>query len=559
MKATTIVLISMVLTLPLSLKGQDFYSRYKEAQKNEREAYSTELQKMRELLQSSNPLRMKEYKKLENERRTKEYEKYITRYEGQKLYFVIDGSNKINTYYWINDSDTQNGINFKPVFNDTFIIQIDTSLVVNPQSPYYVCTEVQKEPLKLCLLEDKKVIVATASFIDNGEDILKITTDVGTITKKIPTSVITDAMLDEILPEINSEYQKKKAAHIAAEAERIRVEAERKAREEAEQLRIAAERKAAEERAEDERKKTEYEREQARLSAIEQTKERIAFYSNHYKLKIQQLRHYHGVMTWPQWLGNLIDSDHIRDIKGDYYYYENDDDLRVPHGLFTVSYFYHGYDYEIKGSFNHGYREGSWTIKAKDRSGKYVTDNLCQFQYKNGVLDGKFVFKTPIISSFSDAVSCSFVNGIVSGTVTIRSFLVDIWAYRTLQGNVNVKGNPHGLWKESYVYPKNDGIPREVTRLYYDGCLVYRRETDLSTGDISYTYQVSDIIKKPSDISIIRNVGIYYVDIGGVKYPIIKSSLDKYHLPMPGILFILCPDIHRWNVMFGPVGAEGGF
>jgi len=214
----------------------------------------------------------------------------------------------------------------------------------------------------------------------------------------------------------------------------------------------------------------------------------------------QTIKKYSGQMSEPVWIAEFFELGN-RDINGYYSYYEDERENRIIHGDFFISYDASIYKLrpEIHGSFSHGKRDGKWIIRAKSKNGKYVNNYLYQFEYSDGVLNGPFYFHNAVTGSEIEIVG-HFVNGLIAGKVTVKQH----WdhgekGFTLVEGNVNKKGNPHGIWTEKDVWGK--AIPKEITRLYYDGNLVYRREKDLSSGRIVYTYSAFDEIRTPADIT----------------------------------------------------------
>lgn len=245
----------------------------------------------------------------------------------------------------------------------------------------------------------------------------------------------------------------------------------------------------------------------------------------------QTIKKYSGQMSEPVWIAEFFEFAN-RDINGYYSYYEDERENRIIHGDFFISYDASIYKLrpEIHGSFRHGKRDGKWIIRAKSRDGKYVNNYLYQFEYSDGVLNGPFNFHNAVIGSGIEIVG-HFVNGLIAGKVTIKQH----WdhgekGFTLVEGNVNKKGNPHGIWTEKDVWGK--AIPKEITRLYYDGNLVYRREKDLSSGRIVYTYSAFDEIRTPADITKIFDTiinGKECVKVG-------KKICSKEKTPSPNIL-----------------------
>lgn len=227
----------------------------------------------------------------------------------------------------------------------------------------------------------------------------------------------------------------------------------------------------------------------------------------------QTIKKYSGQMSKPEWISELFEEGTPYDINGFYSYYEDERECRIIHSDFFICYkaseVLLGVDkYEVRGSFSYGKRVGKWEMKAKLRNGKYAQDYLYQFSYRDGVLNGPFRF---VFSGFE--IIGKFSNGIIAGKVIIKQY----WGknYIQLEGLVNDKGNPHGVWTEKEISEK--AIPKDITRLYFDGNLVYRKEKDLSSGNIVYTYSVSDEIRVPADTAKISDTiikGKEYVKVG---------------------------------------------
>ena len=248
----------------------------------------------------------------------------------------------------------------------------------------------------------------------------------------------------------------------------------------------------------------------------------------------QNVKTYNGQMTKPEWIAELFHCE--GGINGSYSYYEDEEENRILHGAFKVSYNTMCIDgrslIEISGSYNHGKRNGHWTIKDKNRkTGKENPYYYYDFNYKDGTLDGKISFRDD-----GHEMIGKFVNGILSDTVLFRTYS-PFGTSKSIKGKVNIEGVPHGVWVEKNEY--KDAVPMETTRLYYNGCLVYRREKDLSSGIRTYTYQVSDKIKTPSDLNKIHDTtidGVKYVNVGGVICGVEDGYYDPDHFFSFGLI-----------------------
>lgn len=228
----------------------------------------------------------------------------------------------------------------------------------------------------------------------------------------------------------------------------------------------------------------------------------------------QNVKTYNGQMTKPEWIAELFHCE--GGINGSYSYYEDEEENRILHGAFKVSYNTMCIDgrslIEISGNYSHGKRNGHWTIKDKNRkTGKDNPYYYYDFNYIDGTLEGNIAFRDD-----GHEMTGKFVNGILSDTVLFRTYS-PFGTSKSIKGRVNVEGVPHGVWVEKNEY--KDAVPMETTRLYYNGCLVYRREKDLSSGKITYTYQISNLVRIPSDMNKIQDTtidGVKYVNVGGV-------------------------------------------
>lgn len=259
----------------------------------------------------------------------------------------------------------------------------------------------------------------------------------------------------------------------------------------------------------------------------------------------QNVKTYNGQMTKPEWIAELFDCE--GGINGSYSYYEDEEENRILHGAFKVSYNTMCLDgrslIEISGSYNHGKRNGHWIIKDKNRkTGKDNPYYYYDFNYKDGALDGKIAFRDD-----GHEMAGKFVNGTLSDTVLFRTYS-PFGTSKSIKGMVNLEGVPHGVWVEKNEY--KDAVPMETTRLYYNGCLVYRREKDLSSGKITYTYQVSEKIKTPSDLNKIQDTtidGVKYVNVGGV----ICGAKEGYYDPNDFFHFrLIYKAIRNWCMTF---------
>jgi hypothetical protein len=259
----------------------------------------------------------------------------------------------------------------------------------------------------------------------------------------------------------------------------------------------------------------------------------------------QNVKTYNDQMTKPEWIAELFHCE--GGINGSYSYYEDEEENRILHGAFKVSYNTMCIDgrslIEISGSYNHGKRNGHWAIRDKNRkTGKDNPYYYYDFNYKDGSLDGKIAFRDD-----GHEMAGKFVNGTLSDTVLFRTYS-PFGTSKSIKGRVNLEGVPHGVWVEKNEY--KNAVPMETTRLYYNGCLVYRREKDLSSGKITDTYQVSDKIKTPSDLNKIHDTtidGVKYVDVGGI----ICGVKEGYYDPNDFFHFrLIYKAIENWCMTF---------
>ena len=286
----------------------------------------------------------------------------------------------------------------------------------------------------------------------------------------------------------------------------------------------------------------------------------------------QTLKKYNGQITKPDWLTDMFADDYYEPdvVNGTYTYYENEAEERIIHGNFKIIY----YDnVEIQGSYNNGKRDGLWTKKKKLKNGNYDTKYLVSLRYKNGVLDGPF---TIILPYYLIEINGSFSDNLMCGKLTIRTQCV------VVSGLINKNGNPHGVWIEKYLSDKV--VPKDITRLYDDGYLLYRREKDLSSGKIKYTYSISDNIRTPADTIKVNDTivyGVTCVNVGGVlccrnrdenpssccSYEddfCTNNGLNSYNhngdlwgvCTNNGILWKIYPTINNWCVKFDPERCE---
>ena len=452
------------------------------------------------------------------------------------------------------------------------LYSLSDTIIVRKELKYYICTEVypvrefdryeKPDALAMKLFDgrnDNPVLVYRNGYCgplhyeghgyDGGVTSITVRSNVGILQTTMPEAFVTDIELDSIAFVLQKQYSEKLALKRKQETEaaaaREKAEAEaaaarEKARAEAarEKARAEAERMKAEDDAENEKEK-------ARSFAINQTKQQIAYMSDHYELKAQNCKSYSGNMSVPKWLDGLFISPFV--ITGTYCYYEDDDEVRIPHGQFIVTYatsVLTGVSrYEIKGRFKHGFRDGLWTIKAKNANDEYLNDFLYQFQYTDGLLNGDFVF---IISKdyHHEEIKGTFADGRLTVPVCImKSELLDL-GFTLFEGTVNDKGLPHGVWKEANIYSVN--APTKCERLYYNGCLVYRRKKDESTGEITYTEKISEEIIKPADFDKIKRISTYTAEINGVRYSIVEGENDLYI--DDSVFCQIYPAMNEWKV-----------
>lgn len=264
----------------------------------------------------------------------------------------------------------------------------------------------------------------------------------------------------------------------------------------------------------------------------------------------QNVKTYNGQMTKPDWIAELFDCE--GGIKGSYSYYEDEEENRILHGAFKVSYNTRCLDgrslIEISGNYNHGKRNGHWTIKDKNRkTGKDNSYYYYDFNYKDGTLNGKIAFRDD-----GHEMAGKFVNGTLSDTVLFRTYFPFVGTSESIKGRVNLEGVPHGEWVEKDE--DKNAVPMEITRLYYNGCLVYRRKKDLSSGKITYTYQISDLVRSPSDLNKIHDTiidGVKYIDVAGLICGIkTESSEPNDFVSFSTLLDEIYPAIKSWNIKF---------
>lgn len=264
----------------------------------------------------------------------------------------------------------------------------------------------------------------------------------------------------------------------------------------------------------------------------------------------QNVKTYNGPMTKPEWIAELFFCE--SGINGSYSYYEDEEENRILHGIFKVSYSTVGCVdatslIEICGNYNHGKRNGHWTIKDKNLiTGKENPYYYYDFIYKDGLLNGKFSFRD---NGYGYEMTGKCVNGTLSDTVLFRKYYP--FGSVSFKGKVNKEGLPHGIWVEKNEY--KGAVPMETRRLYYNGYLVYRREKDLSSGKIKYTYQISNSISIPSDLDKIQDTtidGVKYVDVGGIICGIDTNS-GRSGRSNDFLLFNdIYPAIQNWNMEF---------
>ncbi|MBR4367724.1 MAG: hypothetical protein IKP52_00275 [Prevotella sp.] len=181
----------------------------------------------------------------------------------------------------------------------------------------------------------------------------------------------------------------------------------------------------------------------------------------------QIAKKYSGQMSKPEWIAELFEYS-PDNFSGYYSYYEDKDEKRINHGAFQVNYKTGELgikQYEIKGSYSHGKRDGKWIMKAMLVNGKYAGNYLYQFNYKNGVLDGPFQIYSPETEEVE--MFGQFANGVLTGKVTIKQHAWLGKGYIQIEGSVNSKGNPHGIWTEKEISEK--AVPKDITEL---GCSI---------------------------------------------------------------------------------------
>ena len=268
----------------------------------------------------------------------------------------------------------------------------------------------------------------------------------------------------------------------------------------------------------------------------------------------QTIKKYSGQMSKPEWIKELFEYSSQHGYNGYYSYYEDEEEKRIIHGIFQVNYKTGEVNgvrqYEIRGSFCHGKRDGKWIMKALLLNGKYARNYLYQFNYTNGILNGPFQIYAPDTEDVE--MLGHFSNGIITGKVTVKQHAWLGKGYIQIEGRVNSNGNPHGIWTEKEISDK--AIPKDVTRLYYDGNLVYRREKDLSSGTIEYTQKISDKIKTAADSVLITDTiinGKDYVNVAGIICSKdTMASSDIYSIISTSRISAIYPFIKSWKTSF---------
>lgn len=262
----------------------------------------------------------------------------------------------------------------------------------------------------------------------------------------------------------------------------------------------------------------------------------------------QNIKTYNGPMSEPDWLTDLIDDEYTWNCKGSYSYYEDAQENRIIHGKFSMNYVWFN-SVNITGSYTHGRRNGLWTMKIIGDDNVKVIKQYT-FQYKNGVLNGPFSYK-----SDDRTITGTFSNGIMSGTY--KDIYVCLGGGNiTESGLLDSEGRPHGVW--TAVRRGGEYAPYDETILYYHGCIVFSRKKDLSSGKITNDIQISPTIQTSSDILKIHDTiidGSGFVNVGGVICSIVHRSrawmsehpLDKIY-----------PNIKNWDVEFVRITSNSG-
>ena len=361
--------------------------------------------------------------------------------------------------------------------------------------------------------------------------------------------------LESLRTQLQITYSSAWCAYRKEEAAKAKREEESRLRRE--EARVAWEnykKKVEQQKAEEEAKKKQLE-EEARMAAEAEEKKREEKAKFIAGLDEKSLKTYSGKMTsTPNWIEDIVKAHgSLNVISGTYSYFsiiEDDEEERIPHGQFLVicstsDYSMRKYTYEIKGQFNRGKRDGVWTIKAKNNKGEYPYDNY-KFQYKNGVLNGDFCFKLGIMDELQRSnVSGTFLNGKLT-SISIKD--AEDWGpyglrrSSSITGDVNDKGNPHGKWTKKY-----ESDPRQISYLFYDGCLLYERIKDESTGDVQYKYQASQQIGRPSDLEKVHSIDFNSIGIEGEKYSKLYVEKDLWNV-CTNLVKVIYPGFSDWCV-----------
>jgi len=225
----------------------------------------------------------------------------------------------------------------------------------------------------------------------------------------------------------------------------------------------------------------------------------------------QEMKQYDGEMNLPKDLYHLQgfmgygrfsfnDENHQMKGTGKYSYYVNADDDRVKHGPFKFIFKYgYGCNIEISGTYSHGKKDGSWTVKEviTNKDVKRVEQQNLTITYSNNLPNGAFkLIKSEGNGKYT--ITCNLVNGLVIGDVSNRFIRDNI--DRELSGKVGEDGLPMGIWTVT-----DRGSIKVVQKRYYmNGALIYIDERDDSNGEKKVLFSTFPDMK-PADIDSIKN------------------------------------------------------
>ena len=236
------------------------------------------------------------------------------------------------------------------------------------------------------------------------------------------------------------------------------------------------------------------------------------FFAN--SVSSQIIHHYEGNIKLPEDLhefGGFIDGFNPIG-KGSYEYYENEDETRVKHGKFLVSFEKYSFKREITGSYKDGKKNGVWVIRdIITEKTNYAKHCEMSITFEDDIFHGPCKYVKNVANN-KFIIICSFEKGRLAGDLTIEH--VDKWKKgitNYINGTIGTSGLPEGIWN----IKQKGGIEITQKRLYLYGGLIAAEEQDFSTGD---KYMVFCAFPNQKKLPITKEITIIAGDKGCISY-----------------------------------------